>query len=70
MFTGENPFKILKKEDLSKIITEDFIMKSGSYELRDFVTMILRKDPKKRPEAQAMKVHQFIRKFRDLETSD
>jgi len=45
-------------------------MKSGNYELRDFVTMILRKDPRKRPDAQTMKTHKFIKKFRDLETSE
>lgn len=30
LFTSENPFKIKKKQELSKIVTEDFVMKTGS----------------------------------------
>jgi serine/threonine protein kinase len=30
LYTGENPFKIKNKDDLSKIITEDFEMEHGS----------------------------------------
>lgn len=42
---------IKKKEDLSKIITDDFVMKSGSPELRDFLNLILKKDPNSRPDS-------------------
>jgi hypothetical protein len=51
MFTADNPFKIKKKEELSKIITDDFVMRIGSFELRDFLTSILKKDPAKRPDS-------------------
>lgn len=30
LFTAENPFKIKKKEDLSKIVTDDITIKYGS----------------------------------------
>jgi serine/threonine protein kinase len=44
-------------------------MKTGSPELKDFITFILKKDPNKRPEAAAIKQHDFIRKYQDLDTS-
>lgn len=30
LYCADNPFKIKKKEDLSKIVTQDFVMKTGS----------------------------------------
>jgi len=60
LFTGENAFKIKKKDDLSKIVTEDFRMESGSAEIRSFVTFILHKNPAKRPDAETIKKHPFI----------
>ena len=51
MFTAENPFKIKKKEELSKIVTDDFVMRMGSFEFRDFLNRVLKKDPKKRPDS-------------------
>lgn len=70
LFTGDNPFRIKKKEDISKIVTEDFVMTEGSEVFRNFVTFILRKDPEKRPNAEAIYNHPFISKFRELETNE
>ncbi len=44
-------------------------MKTGSPELRNFITFILKKDPNKRPDAQTIKQHEFIKKYKDLDTS-
>ena len=44
-------------------------MKIGSPEFRDFITFILKKDPNKRPEASAVKQHEFIKKYKNLDTS-
>lgn len=66
LVTGENPFQIKKKEDLSRIITQDFEMKTGSPELRSFIGFILRKNPSKRPDADILLSHPFIKKFQDL----
>lgn len=45
-------------------------MEVGSPELRSFVTFILRKNPNKRPDAETIMKHPFLRKYLDLETSD
>ena len=45
-------------------------MKIGSPELRQFITFILKKDPAKRPDAQQIKHHEFIKKYKDLDTSE
>lgn len=45
-------------------------MDKGSPELRSFVTFILRKNPVKRPDADTVRRHPFIDKYRDLETSE
>jgi len=66
LFTSENPFKIKSQSDLSKIITDDFVMETGSPELRSFITFILRKNPAKRPDTDTIKRHPFIEKFKDL----
>lgn len=44
-------------------------MKTGSLEFRDFITFILKKDPVKRPDAQLLKNHPFIKKYKDLDTA-
>ena len=45
-------------------------MKVGSYVFKNFVTFILRKDPEKRPNAQAIYEHPFILKFKEMETNE
>ena len=45
-------------------------MKVGSYVFKNFVTFILKKDPEKRPNAQAICEHPFIMKFKELETNE
>lgn len=44
-------------------------MKTGSPQLRDFITFILKKDPTKRPDAKAIRNHGFISKYKDIDTS-
>lgn len=66
LVTGENPFAIRRKEDLRRIITQDFDMRVGSPELRSFISFILRKDPSKRPDSSILLSHPFIKKFQDL----
>ena len=51
LVTRDNPFKVRKRQDLLKVINEDFTMTFGSPELRSFVTLILRKEVSKRPNA-------------------
>lgn len=51
LLAGENPFCIRKREDLDKIITKNAELKVGSPEIKSFINFILRKDPKKRPDA-------------------
>ena len=55
---------------MAKIVTEDFEMCVGSQVLRNFITFILRKDPEKRPNAEAIINHPFIQKFKELETNE
>lgn len=56
--------------DLSKIITDDFEMNTGSPELRSFITFILRKNPSKRPDTRIIKQHPFIENYLQIDTSD
>jgi len=44
-------------------------MRTGSPEMRNFLTLILKKDPNKRPDTEKLKSHEFIRKYRNIETS-
>lgn len=66
LFSGQNPFNITKKEDISKIVTEDFKMTIGSLLFKSFVSFILRKDPNQRPDSKCLKTHPFISRFRDF----
>jgi len=43
-------------------------MKTGSPEIRSFITFILRKNPAKRPDTDTIKRHPFLEKYKDLET--
>lgn len=45
-------------------------MRTGSLELRNFLTLILKKDPNKRPDSEKLKNHEFIKKYRNIETSE
>lgn len=51
LFTGTNPFNIKQKDELNKIITEEFKMTKGSIELQNFLSYCLKKNPKERPSA-------------------
>jgi len=42
----------------------------GSPEIRSFVNFILKKNPIKRPDADIILEHPFIKKYEDLETSE
>lgn len=45
-------------------------MKAGSPELRSFVNFILKKNPAKRPDADIVLQHPFIKKYSEIETSE
>lgn len=45
-------------------------MKAGSPELRSFVNFILKKNPAKRPDADIVLQHPFIKKYAEIETSE
>lgn len=70
LLTGENPFGIRSREDLDRIITMEVDMKRGSPEMCSFINFILRKEPSRRPDADIVLKHPFIRKFMGLETSE
>lgn len=70
LFTGNNPFNIKHKDELNKIITEEFRMSTGSLELRNFLNHVLKKNPKERPSASKLLLHPFIKKWKDIETSE
>jgi len=60
LVTGEDPFQIKTKDDLMRVVEQDFEMHTGSVELKSFITFILRKNPSKRPDTETIKKHPFI----------
>lgn len=45
-------------------------MSTGSLELRNFLNHVLKKNPKERPSASKLLLHPFIKKWKDIETSE
>jgi hypothetical protein len=45
-------------------------MKKGSPELRSYINFILKKNPAKRPDADILLQHPFIRKYAEIDTSE
>lgn len=70
LFTGENPFNIRNKEELRRIVTEEFRMSGGSVELCSFLTHCLKKNPLERPSSAKLLKHPLIGKWRELETAE
>lgn len=63
LLTGDNPFKITKKSEISKIVTDKFLMDQGSTSAKDFLNNSLQKDPQKRMTSKMMIEHSFITKY-------
>ena len=70
LFTGENPFKIKDKSDLNRVVNNDLVMGDNTpHKLKDFIFCILNKHIQLRPSATEIKMHKWLQKYLDLETS-
>lgn len=70
LFTGENPFNIKNKEELKRIVTDEFKMSKGSMEICNFLTHCLKKNPLERPTSAKLLKHPLISKWKELETAE
>lgn len=68
MLVGENPFKIVKEEDLIKIIKDEIKIPAYveiSAEGKDFLFACLEKNPDNRMSIRELMNHDFFKKYPD-----
>ena len=70
LYTLSTPFQVRNRDELKRIVTDDFTMEEGSVELSNFLSHCLKKDPQQRPSAGRLLRHPFIVKWGQLETAE
>lgn len=71
LYTGENPFQIKNRADLKRIVTDELDFASNfPRRLRAFLEGILKKKSFERPTAGELEMHEFLKKYAELETSE